>query len=162
MLIFKKLKIFFLWREITIRVLVQRAIDASVEIDGKINGKIDYGYMLLVGFGLEDTIENVKKMAQKVTNLRIFPDDEGKLNLSIKDVGGSILSISQFTLYADSKKGNRPSFVNAKKDGAKELYLEFNDILRREYNMHVEEGIFGADMNVKFTNVGPTTIMLEI
>ena len=117
--------------------------------------------MLLVGFGLDDTIENVKKMALKVANLRIFPDSEDKLNLSIKDVGGKILSISQFTLYADSRKGNRPSFCNALKDGAKELYLKFNEILRNEYNLIVEEGIFGADMNVTFTNVGPTTILLE-
>lgn len=118
--------------------------------------------MLLVGFGLDDTIENVKKMALKVVNLRIFPDSNDKLNLSIKDVGGKILSISQFTLYADSKKGNRPSFINAMKDGAKELYLAFNEILRHDYNMEVYEGIFGADMKVKFTNVGPTTILLEI
>ena len=118
--------------------------------------------MLLVGFGLDDTIENVKKMAYKVANLRIFPDSNDKLNLSIKDVDGSILSISQFTLYGDAKKGNRPSFTNALKDGAKELYLEFNEILRKEYNLIVEEGIFGADMLVKITNVGPTTIFLEI
>ena len=118
--------------------------------------------MLLVGFGLDDTIENVKKMALKVTNLRIFPDSNDKLNLSIKDVGGKILSISQFTLYGDAKKGNRPSFTNALKDGAKELYLAFNEILRKEYNLIVEEGIFGADMNVTITNVGPTTILLEI
>ena len=117
--------------------------------------------MLLVGFGLEDTIENVKKMALKVANLRIFPDSEDKLNLSIKDVNGKILSISQFTLYADSRKGNRPSFCNALKDGAKELYLKFNEILKNEYNLIVEEGIFGADMDVTFTNVGPTTILLE-
>lgn len=118
--------------------------------------------MLLVGFGLNDTLENVKKMAYKVANLRIFPDSNDKLNLSIRDVGGSILSISQFTLYADSRKGNRPSFTDALKDGAKELYLAFNECLRNEYNLKVEEGIFGADMNVKITNVGPTTIMLEI
>lgn len=117
--------------------------------------------MLLVGFGLNDTMENVKKMAMKVANLRIFPDSNDKLNLSILDVGGSILSISQFTLYADSRKGNRPSFTDALKDGAKELYLAFNEILRKEYNIKVEEGIFGADMNVSITNVGPTTIMLE-
>ena len=117
--------------------------------------------MLLVGFGLDDTIENVKKMAYKVSNLRIFPDSDDKLNLSILDVNGSILSISQFTLYADTKKGHRPGFSNALKDGAKELYLAFNEILRNEYNLKVEEGIFGADMHVTFTNVGPTTIMLE-
>ena len=117
--------------------------------------------MLLVGFGLEDTIENVKKMALKVANLRIFPDSEDKLNLSIKDVNGKFLSISQFTLYADSRKGNRPSFSYALKDGAKELYLKFNEMLRNEYNLIVEEGIFGADMDVTFTNVGPTTILLE-
>ena len=146
---------------ITIRVLVQRAIDASVEINNEIHGKIDKGYMLLVGFGLDDTLENVKKMAYKVANLRIFPDKDDKLNLSILDVGGSILSISQFTLYADTKKGHRPGFSNAMRDGAKELYLAFNEILRKEYNLKVEEGIFGADMYVKFTNVGPTTIMLE-
>ena len=118
--------------------------------------------MLLVGFGLEDTIENVKKMAYKVANLRIFPDSNDKLNLSIKDYGGDILSISQFTLYADSRKGHRPSFINALKDGAEELYLSFNEILRKEYGLVVEEGIFGADMNVLITNVGPTTIMLEV
>ena len=146
---------------ITIRVLVQRAIDASVEINNEIHGKIDKGYMLLVGFGLDDTLENVKKMAYKVANLRIFPDKDDKLNLSILDVGGSILSISQFTLYADTKKGHRPGFSNAMRDGAKELYKAFNDILRNEYNLKVEEGIFGADMYVTFTNVGPTTIMLE-
>ena len=117
--------------------------------------------MLLVGFGLDDTIDNVKKMAYKVANLRIFPDSDDKLNLSILDVKGSILSISQFTLYADTKKGHRPGFSNALKDGAKELYLAFNEILRNEYNLKVEEGIFGADMYVSFTNVGPTTIMLE-
>ena len=117
--------------------------------------------MLLVGFGLNDTIENCKKMAYKVANLRIFPDSNDKLNLSIKDVGGSILSISQFTLYADTRKGNRPSFTDALKDGAKELYLAFNEILRNEYDLKVEEGIFGADMNVTITNVGPTTILLE-
>ena len=118
--------------------------------------------MLLVGFGLDDTIENAKKMAYKVANLRIFPDSNDKLNLSIKDVDGKILSISQFTLYGDARKGNRPSFTGALKDGAKELYLEFNEILRKEYSLVVEEGIFGADMNVKITNVGPTTILLEI
>lgn len=117
--------------------------------------------MLLVGFGLDDTLDNVKKMAYKVANLRIFPDSDDKLNLSILDVKGSILSISQFTLYADTKKGHRPGFSNALKDGAKELYLAFNEILRNEYNLKVEEGIFGADMYVTFTNVGPTTIMLE-
>ncbi|MBP5444600.1 MAG: D-tyrosyl-tRNA(Tyr) deacylase [Acholeplasmatales bacterium] len=144
------------------RVVVQRVIDASVEIEGKINGQIDKGYMLLVGFGLDDNIEIVKKMAYKVANLRIFPDSNDKLNLSIKDVDGKILSISQFTLYGDARKGNRPSFTSALKDGAKELYLEFNEILRKDYNLVVEEGIFGADMNVKITNVGPTTILLEI
>lgn len=118
--------------------------------------------MLLVGFGLDDNIEIVKKMAYKVANLRIFPDSNDKLNLSIKDVDGKILSISQFTLYGDARKGNRPSFTSALKDGAKELYLEFNEILRKDYNLIVEEGIFGADMNVKITNVGPTTILLEI
>ena len=118
--------------------------------------------MLLVGVGLEDTIENAKKMAYKIANLRIFPDSNDKLNLSIKDVDGKILSISQFTLYGDARKGNRPSFTNALKVGAKELYLEFNEILRKDYNLVVEEGIFGADMNVKITNVGPTTILLEI
>ena len=102
--------------------------------------------MLLVGFGLNDTIENAKKMAYKVANLRIFPDNEGKLNLSILDVGGSILSISQFTLYADSRKGNRPSFTNAgSPDKAKELYLLFNEELR-SLDLKVEEGIFGSEM----------------
>ena len=143
------------------KVIVQRAIDATVEVDKKIVGKIDKGYMLLVGFTHTDTEENCLSMAKKVKNLRIFEDSEGKMNLNIDAVNGKILSISQFTLYADCSGGNRPSFVNAmKQDKAKELYLFFNKCLK-DLGIATEEGIFQADMKVKFTNDGPVTIILE-
>lgn len=144
------------------RVVVQRAIDASCSVDGKITGSIDKGYLLLVGFALDDTIDDINYVAKKVAGLRIFEDENGKINLSLKDVNGSILSISQFTLYADVKKGNRPSFTNsAPGNVAKPLYDTFNNILRNEYDLCVEEGIFGADMKIKFTNDGPVTIIID-
>ena len=116
--------------------------------------------MLLVGFGLDDTIEKVKKMAYKVANLRIFPDSNDKLNLSIKDVCGKILSISQFTLYGDASHGNRPSFTNAlNPNDATKLYDLFNEKLSKL--LHVETGIFGSDMKVEIYNDGPVTIMLD-
>lgn len=142
------------------RVLVQRSGKASVTVDSEIVGKIDSGLVLLVGFTEGDDLDKIKYLVKKVINLRIFPDDDDVMNKSILDFGGSILSISQFTLYADSKKGNRPSYINAmKNDQALELYNLFNEELSKY--IEVETGRFGADMIVNITNIGPTTIMLE-
>ncbi len=144
------------------KVIVQKVLSASCTVDNKVTGKIDNGFMLLVGFTHSDTIENVKKMAKKIVGLRIFEDEQGKMNLDIKNVNGKILSISQFTLYGDCNKGNRPSFVNSMSpDLAKQLYLEFNNILRNEYDMIVETGIFGAHMILDPICDGPVTIELE-
>ena len=144
------------------RIVLQRVKEASCTVDGKITGKIGVGYMLLVGFTNGDNIQTLEKAVKKITNFRIFEDENGKMNLNILQVNGSILSISQFTLYANTNEGNRPSFSNAMApDNAKKLYHLFNNALRSE-GLQVEEGIFGADMNVTITNVGPTTILLEI
>ena len=133
------------------RIVAQRSLEASCEVEGKITGKIDKGLVLLVGFTQTDTKETVDYMVRKVLNLRIFDDENGVMNKSILDVGGSILSISQFTLYADSKKGNRPSYINAlKNDEAKPLYDAFNEELR-SLGLKVETGVFGADMEVSLT-----------
>lgn len=143
------------------RVLVQRSGNASVKVDEKIVGKIDSGLVLLVGFTDGDTIEEVKHLAKKCVNLRIFPDENDVMNKSLLDFGGDILSISQFTLYGDAHKGNRPSYINAMKNElAIPLYDAFNEELRT-YGVNVETGIFGADMEVSITNIGPTTIWLE-
>lgn len=143
------------------RVLVQRSKESKVTIDGKVNGKIDKGLVLLVGFTDGDNINNIKYLARKVVNLRIFDDENGVMNKSILDVGGKILSISQFTLYGDATKGNRPSYIKAMKgELATKLYDDFNNELR-EYNIEVETGIFGADMLVNINNDGPITICLE-
>ena len=142
------------------RILVQRSLKSSVSVNEKIVGKIDSGLVLLIGFTNTDTSKEIDKLINKVINLRIFDDENGIMNKSILDVGGSILSISQFTLYADTKKGNRPSYINAMKgDKAIELYNEFNDKLSKFVN--VEKGVFGADMKVNITNDGPVTIILE-
>ena len=134
------------------RVVIQRAKNAKCTVDGQITGQIDYGYCIFVGFNNEDTNEIIDKMIHKILFLRIFEDENGKMNKSIQDVEGSILSISQFTLYADCKKGNRPSFTNAgKPDLATTLYDQFNQKLQ-EQGMHVETGIFGADMKIEFEN----------
>ena len=134
------------------KLIVQRVKYASVTIDGKVHGKIDQGYMILVGIQNEDTREIVEKMANKIAKLRIFTDEEDKMNLDLHQVNGSILSISQFTLYAFSHAG--------KPDIAKPLYLYFNDCLRKD-GFCVEEGIFGADMKVELLNDGPVTIILD-
>ena len=142
------------------KVIVQRCRNGKVLVDNKIVGQIDNGLMLLVGFTKTDTKEQLEYLAKKVVNLRIFPDDNNVMNKSVLDVGGKILSVSQFTLYADTKKGNRPSYINALNgEESIKLYEEFNNILK-EYT-EVETGIFGSDMEVEFTNVGPTTIILE-
>lgn len=146
---------------ITMRIVIQRVAHATVEIDGICHGAIKKGFMILVGIENEDTEEIVRKVADKTARLRIFDDPDGKMNLSLSQVNGSVLSISQFTLYADCRKGNRPSFVNAgSPDYAKRLYLYFNEYLR-SLGVVVEEGIFGADMKVSLLNDGPVTIVLD-
>lgn len=143
------------------RLVIQRVSKASCTVEGKITGAVDDGYMVLVGFGLDDDKSVVEKMAGKLSKLRIFEDEEGKINRSIYDVGGKILSISQFTLYADCKKGNRPSFSDALGgEKAIELYRYFNECLRN-LNLEVEEGVFGADMKISLVNEGPVTIILD-
>ena len=143
------------------RVLVQRSGKAKVTVDEKVVGSIDSGLMLLVGFTEGDEIDTVKHLAKKVVNLRIFPDENDVMNKSLLDFGGDILSISQFTLYGDARKGNRPSYINAlKNDLATPLYDAFNEELRT-YGVKVETGVFGADMEISFTNIGPNTILLE-
>ena len=143
------------------KVLVQRCTHAKVTVDNKVVGSIDNGLMLLVGFTHTDTLDNIKYMVDKVINLRIFDDDNGVMNKSLLDVSGSILSVSQFTLYADARKGRRPSYVDALSGSdATKLYDKFNELLK-EKNIHVETGIFGANMQVELINDGPITIMLE-
>ena len=143
------------------RIIVQRCTNAQVTVDNKIVGKIDNGLMLLVGFTHTDDETNIDYMIDKVINLRIFDDENGVMNKSLLDVNGSILSISQFTLYADARKGRRPSYINALSgDKATKLYDEFNNKIK-EKNIHIETGIFGADMKVSLTNDGPVTIILE-
>lgn len=143
------------------RLVIQRVNEASVEIDGKINGAIQKGFMVLVGINNEDSEIIIEKMVDKLIHLRIFEDENEKLNLSLLDVQGEILSISQFTLYANCKKGRRPSFLEAAKpDVSKPLYDYFNQCIEKK-GIHIETGIFGAMMNVSLVNSGPTTIILD-
>lgn len=142
------------------KIVVQRVKEAKVDVSNKTVGKIDKGLLLLVSFTHNDTLDNIKYMVNKVINLRIFDDQNGVMNLSVKDVNGSILSVSQFTLYGDCSKGNRPSYVNSMKaDKAKEMYEIFNEELKKE--IKVETGIFQAEMEVSLINDGPITIILE-
>ena len=142
------------------KVVVQRSKKSSVSINNKIVGKIDKGLVILVGFTDGDSLKDIDYIVKKIVNLRIFDDDNGVMNKSIKDVGGSILSISQFTLYADTKKGNRPSYIKAMNgNDATKFYDTFNDKLREYVN--VETGVFGADMMVSISNDGPVTIIIE-
>lgn len=144
------------------KLVIQRCSRAEVRISGKIVGKIGTGYVLLVGITHEDTKEDADFLAKKVANMRIFNDADGKMNLALKDVDGAILSISQFTLYGNAHKGNRPSFIHAARpELAEPLYDYFNEKLRSEYGLHVETGHFGADMEVDFINDGPVTIIME-
>ena len=143
------------------RIIVQRALDAKCVVDNKVVGAIEKGFMLLVGFTDSDSINEIKLLARKVAGLRIFEDEMGKLNKSIKDINGQILAISQFTLYADCKKGNRPSFIEAMDfDSASKMFDIFVEELKT-YDIVVSTGVFGADMKISFTNVGPTTIILD-
>lgn len=144
------------------RVVVQRCSRAEVRIDGNSVGKIGQGFMLLVGITENDTTAEADLLAKKIAQLRVFEDEAGKMNLAIRDVGGAILSISQFTLYADCRKGNRPSFIRAARpEQASPLYDYFNETLRTTYGLTVETGRFGADMKVDFINDGPVTILLD-
>lgn len=143
------------------KFLVQRVLNASVEVENQIIGKIDKGYLVFVGISNEDTKEIADKMIQKLLNLRIFEDENGKTNLNISAVSGELLIISQFTLYADCTHGNRPSFINAgKPDMANELY-EYIVAKCKENVSNVQCGEFGADMKVSLVNDGPFTVMLD-
>lgn len=143
------------------KLVVQKVLESSVSVDGKVVGEIGKGYMVLAGFTDTDTHTIIDKMVDKMIGLRIFEDEDGKMNLSLADVNGSILSISQFTLYADCRKGRRPGFTEAAKpDISNPLYDYFNNKIK-EHNVHLETGIFGADMKVTLTNDGPTTIILD-
>lgn len=143
------------------KVLVQRVLSAKVEVDNKVVGSIDKGLLLFVGFTQSDSSKEIDYMVDKVLNLRIFDDENGVMNKSLLEVKGSILSVSQFTLYADSSKGRRPSYINALNGTeAVTLYNEFNDKLKNT-SINIQTGIFGADMQVSLINDGPITIMLE-
>ena len=143
------------------RIVLQRVAHASVTVDEKVIGKIQRGFLLLVGVTHDDAIEDMEYLVRKIVQMRIFEDEEGKLNRSIQDIGGEILSVSQFTLYADTKKGNRPSFSKAAPgDVALEMFEQFNGLLR-DTGIPVETGQFGADMKVELLNDGPVTILLD-
>lgn len=143
------------------KLVIQRVKQASVEVENKIVGKIGQGFLVLLGVGPEDTKEIADYLVQKLIKLRVFEDDNRKMNLSLKDMQGELLIVSQFTLYADCSGGNRPSFTNAAKpDKANKLYEYFIQKCKEE-NIIVEHGIFGADMKVELLNDGPVTILLE-
>lgn len=143
------------------RIVVQRCKSAKVTVEGNVIGNIDHGLVLLVGITHEDTEKDALYLAEKVSGLRIFEDQEGKLNHSVIDVGGAILSVSQFTLYGDCRKGKRPNFMAAaKSDVAAPLYDRFNELLR-DKGLIVETGEFGAEMDVELINWGPVTLILD-
>ncbi|HBN11276.1 MAG TPA: D-tyrosyl-tRNA(Tyr) deacylase [Ruminococcus sp.] len=143
------------------KIVLQRVRKASVRVDGKITGSINQGYLVLLGVGNDDTEKDCERLALKISNLRIFSDENDKINLSIKDVNGEMLVVAQFTLYADCRKGNRPNFTMAgKPDMAEKLYEYFISECKK-YNPKVESGIFGADMQVELINDGPFTVILE-
>lgn len=143
------------------KVVIQRSGESHVDVDNKTVGKINFGFVVLVGFTHDDNIDDIKYIVKKIVNLRVFDDSNGVMNLSIKDIKGKILSISQFTLYADTKKGNRPSYINAmKSNDAKKLYEYFNEELRCN-DIEVETGVFGSDMDTHINNCGPVTILID-
>jgi D-tyrosyl-tRNA(Tyr) deacylase len=144
------------------KVIVQRVTQASCKVEGTVVGAIDNGYLVLVGFTHKDTTKDIQYMAKKIAHLRVFEDENGKLNINIMDKQYSILSISQFTLYGDASKGNRPSFTEAMEPATAEiLYKMFNETLEKTYNIPVQTGKFGAYMSISLTNDGPVTITLE-
>lgn len=143
------------------RIVAQRCKKSHVLVDGEIVGEIDFGLVLLVGISKEDTEEDARYLAEKIANLRIFEDESGKMNLSVKDVNGSVLSISQFTLYGDARKGRRPNFMAAARpEQAEPLYDYFNEQLRK-LGINTQTGRFGAMMEVNLINDGPVTLLLE-
>lgn len=143
------------------RCVVQRVSRASVTVEGKITGQVEKGYMVLVGVETGDTEQDMRYCAEKVAGLRVFEDENGKMNLSVKDVGGAVLAVSQFTLLGDARHGRRPSFSNAARPGeANALYEAFCEALRAE-NIRVETGVFQTDMQVELVNDGPVTILLD-
>jgi D-tyrosyl-tRNA(Tyr) deacylase len=144
------------------RVVIQRVSEASVTIDNKINGQIELGLLVLVGVEDSDTAEDIQWLCNKIVNLRIFNDANGVMNCSVKDVDGAILLISQFTLHASTKKGNRPSYIRAAKpDIAIPIYESFKSVLAEELGKPIQTGIFGADMKVALLNDGPVTILID-
>ena len=144
------------------KTIIQRVSSADVTVDGDVVGRIDSGFMILFGAGQGDTEEEADYIARKTARMRIFSDENGKMNLSLKDIGGGALVISQFTLYADCRHGNRPGFTNAESpERAEQLYDYFCERLGEEAGIVVEKGIFGADMKVSLVNDGPVTILLE-
>lgn len=143
------------------RILIQRVKRASVTVDGRCVAEIGHGLLLLVGIGRDDQPEEIAPLARKVVNLRIFEDEKGKMNLNVRQVNGQILSVSQFTLYADTRRGNRPGFeLSAEPAMAKEYWEEFNNLLQ-ENGADVRKGVFGAHMEVSLVNDGPVTIWLD-
>ena len=143
------------------RFVIQRVSNASVTVDGNVTGEIDKGFLVLIGVSDDDTTEIADKMIKKLIGMRIFEDENGKTNLALADVGGSLLLVSQFTLYADCKKGNRPSFTNAgKPQMAEEMYNYIIEQCKKEIK-NVQVGIFGADMKVQLLNDGPFTVLLD-
>lgn len=143
------------------RIVLQRTGPASVKVDGQLIGSIEKGYVLLVGITHDDTEEDARYLAKKVVNLRLWEDDVGKMNHSLIETAGQVLSVSQFTLYGDTKKGRRPSFIDAARpEQAKPLWEFFNEQLEAE-GIHVETGVFGAMMDVELVNDGPVTIIID-
>ena len=146
----------------SMKIVLQRCSRAEVRIDGEVAGKIGCGFVVLVGITHSDTREDADFLAKKVAGMRVFEDADGKMNLSLAEVGGQILSISQFTLYGNARKGNRPSFIEAARpEVAEPLYEYFNQVLREQYGLQVETGRFGANMQVDFVNDGPVTIIVD-
>ena len=144
------------------RAVIQRVSQASVTVDNNITGSIKHGYLVLLGIEDADTDEDISKLSSKIVNLRIFNDDKGLMNLSIKEVGGDILLVSQFTLFADAKKGNRPSYIRASKPPvAIPMYEKMIAALTTDLGKKIETGIFGADMKVALLNDGPVTIFID-
>lgn len=143
------------------KAVVQRVTHSSVKVDGELKGEIENGLLVLLGIGQEDSEENAERLAKKIAKLRIFSDENDKINLSINDINGSLLVISQFTLYADCKKGNRPNFMNAAKPDKAERLYEYFVCQCQKLVPVVKKGVFGADMKVELLNDGPFTVILE-
>jgi D-tyrosyl-tRNA(Tyr) deacylase len=154
--------VYFLPIKLKMIAVIQRVSEASVTIDNSVHGRIGVGFLVLLGVTHTDTAEDVEWLGKKITGLRIFGDEEGKMNLDIKSVEGGILLISQFTLHAATKKGNRPSFIEAAKpDVAIPLYEQMIRLLSNELGQQIQTGIFGADMKVALVNDGPVTIVID-